>query len=162
MHFNKYKHKYFAVIMCILLIAFDYVTKLLAVNFMPKNTTVTVIPYLFDFRFLLNDGAAFGILDDNRWVFMTATLIFLIAGIIYFIRLKENERFLGYIIMLVISGGVGNMIDRVVSGEVVDFITFGFIDFPSFNIADCCVVIGCILWILYILFDITKGKKTNE
>ena len=162
LHFKKYKHKYFAVIMCILLIAVDYITKFLAVEFMPKDTTITVIPYLFDFRFLLNEGAAFGMLQNNRWIFMSATVIFLIAGIFYFIRLKSNEKFLGYVIMLIVSGGIGNMVDRVFTGKVVDFITFGFMDFPSFNVADCCVVIGCILWVLYILFDMLKGRKTNE
>ncbi len=162
LHFKKYKHKYFAVIMCVLFIVVDYVTKQLALVYMPKDETITVIPYLFDFRFLYNDGAAFGMLDDKRWIFMGATVIFLIAGIIYFIRLKENERLLSYIVMLIISGGIGNMIDRVTTGEVIDFITFGFMDFPSFNVADCCVVIGCVLWILYLLLDIFKGRKINE
>lgn len=148
--------------MCILLVAVDYITKQLALTYMPKDKTITVIPYLFDFRFLYNDGAAFGMLDDKRWIFMSATVIFLVAGIIYFIRLNKNESFLGYVIMLIIAGGAGNMIDRITTGQVIDFITFGFMEFPSFNIADCCVVIGCVLWILYILFDMFKGRKTNE
>lgn len=162
MHFKKYKHKYFAVLVCILFILIDYISKLAAVEFMPKEKTVTVIPYLFNFRFLLNDGAAFGMFDESRWLFMSATIVFLIAGIVYFIMLKPNEKFLSYVIMLIISGGIGNMVDRVTTGEVVDFITFDFMEFPSFNIADCCVVIGCVLWILYILFDLFKGRKTNE
>lgn len=162
MHLKKYKHKYFAFVLCVLLIAVDYITKQLALYYMPRNTTITVIPYLFDFRFLFNDGAAFGMFDDKRWVFMSATVVFLIAGIIYFIRLKDNEKFLEYVLMLIISGGIGNMIDRITTGKVIDFITFGFMEFPSFNVADCCVVIGCVLWIIYILVDMFKGSKTNE
>lgn len=161
MHFKKYKHKYFASLMCVFFIVVDYVTKELALNYMPKNERITVIPYLFDFQFLYNDGAAFGILDDKRWVFMSATILFLIIGIIYFIKLKSSDKFLSYIVMLIISGGVGNMIDRVTTAEVIDFITFGFFSFPSFNVADCCVVIGCFLWILYIMFDMFKVKKNG-
>ena len=66
-----------------------------------------------------------------------------------------------YVVMLIISGGIGNMIDRVATGQVIDFITFGFFDFPSFNVADSCVVVGCFMWISYILFDMFKGKKSN-
>lgn len=160
--FKKYKHKYFAVILALFLVFVDYITKVLAVNYMPKDETISVIPYLINFRFLYNDGAAFGILDDKRWVFMLATVLFIIVGIIYFVMLKPNDKFTGYIVMLIISGGVGNMIDRTSTGQVVDFITFDFIDFPSFNVADCCVVIGCTLWILYILFDIFKDKKETN
>ena len=161
MHFRKYKHKYYATIMCVLFVILDFVTKKLAYLYMPKNERITVIPYLFDFQFLYNDGAAFGILDDNRWVFMSATVLFLIVGIIYFLSLKCNEKFLSYIVMLIISGGIGNMIDRVTTGEVIDFITFGFFEFPSFNFADCCVVVGCALWILYLLIDMFKEKKNG-
>lgn len=162
MHFKKYKHKYFAVCLCVLFIAVDYITKQLALCYMPKDKTINVIPYLFDFRFLLNDGAAFGILDDKRWVFMIATIVFLIAGIIYFICLKPNEKLMSYVVMLIISGGIGNMIDRVTTGEVIDFITFSFMSFPSFNIADSCVVVGCSLWILYLLIDIFREKSHHE
>ena len=147
--------------MCALFVILDFVTKKLAYLYMPKNERITVIPYLFDFQFLYNDGAAFGILDDNRWVFMSATVLFLIVGIIYFFSLKCNEKFLSYIVMLIISGGIGNMIDRVTTGEVIDFITFGFFEFPSFNFADCCVVVGCALWILYLLIDMFKEKKNG-
>ena len=76
--------------------------------------------------------------------------------------LKPNDKFTGYIVMLIISGGIGNMIDRTSTGQVVDFITFDFIDFPSFNVDDCCVVIGFNLWIIYILFDIFKSKKETD
>ncbi len=161
MHFKKYKHKYFASLMCILFIAIDQITKQLALEFMPKNNRITVIPYLFDFQFLYNDGAAFGMLDDKRWIFMSATVLFLIIGVVYFIKLKVTDKFLHYVVMLIISGGIGNMVDRVSTGQVIDFITFGFFDFPSFNVADCCVVIGCCLWIIYILIDMFKDKKSN-
>ena len=147
--------------MCLSFVVLDFVTKQLALAYMPKNERITVIPYLFDFQFLYNDGAAFGILDDKRWVFMGATVLFLIIGLIYFIRLKSNEIFLSYIVMLIIAGGIGNMVDRISTGEVIDFITFEFFDFPSFNFADCCVVVGCVLWILYILLDMFKVKNNG-
>ena len=147
--------------MCFLFIGIDFVTKQLALHYMPKGQAITVIPYLFDFQFVFNDGAAFGMLDDKRWIFMSATVIFLVLGIVYFLRLKAKDKFLCYVLMLIISGGIGNMIDRIWTGQVIDFITFGFMEFPSFNIADSCVVIGCCLWILYICIDIFKGSKEN-
>lgn len=159
MNFKKYKHKYIASLMAVFFVALDYITKILALEYIPKDKTVSVIPYLFDFKFLKNDGAAFGMLDDSRWVFMIATVVFLILGIIYFLYLKPDQKFMCYTLMLIISGGIGNMIDRVTTGEVIDFITFNFISFPSFNIADCCVVIGCILWIADICFETVFQKK---
>ncbi len=160
LNFTKYKHKYISVLIATFLIFTDYFTKIAAEKYIPKNITVTVIPHLIDFRFLKNDGAAFGMLDNARWVFMLATFVFIIIGAIYFLHLKKNQKFTCYVVMLILAGGIGNMVDRIFYGEVVDFITFGFMDFPSFNIADCCVVIGCFMWIISILFDV-KNQKAN-
>ena len=121
--------------MGLFLVLADYLTKIAAEKYIPKNKTVTVIPHLIDFRFLKNDGAAFGMLDESRWIFMITTVIFIVVGLVYFVKLKANQKYLCYVIMLIISGGIGNMIDRVFYGEVVDFITFSFFSFPSFNVA---------------------------
>ena len=162
MQIAKYKHKIIATVLAIVFVVVDFFTKQLALEYLPKHQSVTVIPYLFDFRFLLNDGAAFGMLDDSRWVFMFSTIIFLVAGLIYFIKVDTKKVYITYVIMIIFAGGVGNMIDRLASGQVVDFITFGFFEFPSFNFADCCVVVGCFMWIGYLIYEIILESKTSK
>lgn len=162
MQIAKYKHKLIATALAVVFVVVDFVTKQLALEFMPKNTTLTIIPGLIDFRFLFNDGAAFGILDQSRWVFMLSTVVFLIVGTIYFIYLDTKKVYLAYVIATIFAGGVGNMIDRVTTGQVIDFITFGFFDFPSFNFADCCVVVGCFMWIGYLIYEIIIERKLDK
>ncbi len=159
---SKYKHKFIATALSVVFVVVDFVSKQLALQFIPRNTTIEVIPWLIDFRLLFNDGAAFGILDESRWVFMLSTVVFLVIGIIYFIHLDSSKVYLIYVIATIFAGGVGNMIDRVTTGQVIDFITFGFFEFPSFNFADCCVVVGCFMWVGYLIYEIIIERKLDK
>lgn len=157
------QHKLIAVIIAVLSLIFDQISKVLAYNFVPHAPdSQVIIPYLLDFRYLENKGAAFGMFADNRWVFLIATTVFLAIAIYAFFRLKINRPLVNYALMLIISGGIGNMIDRVARGFVIDFINFSFVDFFVFNIADCCVVIGCALFVLYLLIDMIKGGREEK
>ncbi|MGE7826262.1 signal peptidase II [Paenibacillus sp. NPDC093718] len=128
------------------------------------------IPVIGDFFLITssrNRGAAFGILQDQLWFFIIVTLI-VVGGIIWYLRKvsKEGRKLLPTALALVLGGALGNFIDRLLMGEVVDFLQFNFgsYTFPIFNIADSCIVIGVGLIILDTLLEgrREKIKTTSE
>ena len=142
-------------------IALDQVSKILVLNFLFKDRIV-LIPGILNFTYVENDGMAFGLLSDHRWVFMLFSTIgiALIAVYLWF----YVKGLLGRIgLALVIGGGIGNMIDRVAYGFVVDFIDFYPFDFWKwvFNIADSAVCVGAGMFILYLILDTVKEFKKN-
>ncbi len=155
---------YAAIILCG--IGIDQLTKYLAVTNLPIDSSpdVKVWEGVFHIRCISNDGAAFGMLDDHRWIFMTVStvVIAVVLGMLIF-RYKQIPFSLGIALSLVVCGGIGNMIDRVVLGYVVDFIYFVPIDFPCFNVADSLVCIGAVLMFLCVLFtkDPADTAKTE-
>lgn len=145
----------------------DMISKYLTVQLLlPLGREVVVIPYLINFSYVENRGAAFGILADKRWVFMILSVVFITALIIFAKKSKITHPLFSVSIGMIIGGGVGNMIDRIFIGYVVDFIRATFIDFPVFNIADSCVVVGVILFMVYVLFVdksfLASKKEVND
>lgn len=156
-------HKFMAVIIAFVLILLDQISKIAVYNFLPRPPAITkIIPGIIDFRYAENTGMAFGLFEDKRWIFLSITTIVIIAGIVLFCIKKLDSKVLIYSVMLIISGGIGNMIDRVLRGFVVDFINFSFVDFFVFNVADCAVVIGCGLLILYMTIDMIKEVNDKK
>lgn len=137
-------------------IVLDRITKIYAVKHFISN------PHsgsLINLTYLENRGAAFGILQDKRILFVILTIAIVLYLMYYFItNLKSNPLVLNIAFSLIISGALGNFYDRLFQGYVVDFIEFAFVDFPVFNIADILVTVGCGLLIIYILFH---GEKRS-
>lgn len=137
------------IIIIVLGIILDRLTKNYAINNLIEN------PYsgtLFNFTYLENRGAAFGILQDRRIFFIILTLAIVCALIYYFLKnYKTNPKVLNIALAMIISGAIGNFYDRLFQGYVVDFIEFAFVNFPVFNIADIFVTIGSILLIIYMI-----------
>ncbi|GIP01874.1 lipoprotein signal peptidase [Paenibacillus lautus] len=122
------------------------------------------IPVIGDFFLITssrNRGAAFGILQDQLWFFIIVTLI-VVGGIVWYLQKvsKEGRKLLPTALALVLGGALGNFIDRLIMGEVVDFLQFNFgsYTFPIFNIADSCIVIGVGLIILDTLLEGRREK----
>lgn len=134
---------YFAI--AVLLIAIDQITKYLTVKFLEPISNLDLIPKFLSLTYVENRGAAFGIMQDSRWFFVIITLVFLIGLGIYAARLKKRSRLFCISSALVCAGAIGNLIDRVLNGFVVDMIRVHLFDFPVFNFADCCIVIGMVL-----------------
>src|SRR5690606_21126697 len=108
-------------------IALDQFTKRLIVNHMELGDTIPVLGEFFQITSHRNTGAAFGILPGQRWFFITTTTIVVIAIVVYLIRLiKEKKKFLPFALGLLLGGAIGNFIDRLLFGEVVDFLKFRF------------------------------------
>lgn len=143
-----------ATIIILLVVATDQITKYLALTLLAPIRSFPLIQGVLEFRLVRNRGAAWGMLADNRWIFMTISVISIILMTAYLVYSKSERKLFIVSLALIIGGGIGNMIDRIFyeAGAVVDFIYFKLIDFPVFNVADCAVTIGAGLLILYIIY----------
>ena len=156
--FNRKRIIFFIVIPIIVLaalIAFDQTTK----NLVEKNqTNITVIDNFFYISYTVNSGAGFSFLADKSWgqtLFKIITPVALVVfGVFYYFAIKKSYKWLTYSLMLIISGTIGNYIDRLVNSRVVDFLRFQFGSyfFPTFNVADICLTVGVIMLIIHFFF----------
>ena len=150
------------------LVTADQITKALAVKYLQDSPREGFIPFLFNLVYTENKGAAWGMLADQRWIFISVSFIAvaLIAAAL-FVWAKEKA-VLCVSLTLILAGGVGNMIDRLSLGYVVDFIQFAFFTaFPIFNGADSFVTVGGVMMICYILFTkdnvfFKEGKQKKK
>ena len=160
------KKKYYITISLIVAIAIliiDQVTKRIIATTMNIGDSYEVIPNFLNITSHRNNGAAWGILSGKMTFFFIITIIILIALVYFFIKDAQYNLFMQVAISLLFAGALGNFIDRILTGEVVDFIDtniFGY-DFPIFNIADSSLTIGVILIIIALLKD-TSNKKEKE
>lgn len=152
---------YWAVITSV--IALDMITKFISYALLSKVETVPIIKGVIHFTYVENRGAAFGMLKDHRWVFISISTVVIIAFLCYLFLGHAESRLMGVALSLVTAGGLGNMVDRLALGYVVDFIDFRLINFAVFNVADSCVCIGAGMLILYLILEIRKeaGKKNG-
>ena len=134
-------------------VAADQVTKWLVVENIALYGHVDFIPGLLSFTYAQNTGAAWSMLEGQRWlfvlVFVVLTVLLLLEFFKFHMPFTTAERWL---IAAIYAGGLGNMIDRVRLGYVVDMIQTDFITFPVFNVADCFITCGCILLMIHLIF----------
>ena len=151
---NHSKYWGVAVILLILAILIDQGTKYLAVTHLKDQAPFIIWKNVFQLRYLENNGAAFGILQNKQWFFVLGALIITAFVCYFYHKLPFTRRYLPLRVcmVLLVSGALGNVIDRVMHRYVVDFFYFEWIDFPIFNVADIYVVISCILFLLLIFF----------
>ena len=144
----------FAILSFILLIVFDQWTKYLAVAHLMNKEPFIIIDGVFQLRYLENRGAAFGMMQGQQTFFLITGIIAVIVLAYVYFKLPWEKRFLPLraVAMFIAGGAVGNMIDRVAFGYVVDFFYFELIDFPIFNVADIYVTCATIVLALLILF----------
>lgn len=144
----------------------DQVTKLIAVKYLQPIEDVPVIKFgdteVFNFTYVENSGAAFGMLKDAPWVFNTISIVAVIAMLAYLFLGHSNSRLEAIAIGMMIAGGIGNMIDRICLKYVVDFLYFKLINFAVFNVADSFVCVGAGLLILAAILDICKEVRKNK
>ena len=137
----------------LIIAAADQITKFITVANIPLYGDVPFIPGFLQFTYVQNTGAAFSAFQGMRWLFVA---IFAVLTILllweYFKSPLPFTKLERWCVAAVYGGGLGNVIDRVRLGYVVDMIETQFIDFPIFNVADCFITCGCILLIAHILF----------
>ncbi len=134
------------------ILALDIFTKYLAKTVFTVNE-IAVIKDILYFTYVENRGAAFGILQNKQWFFVIVTLLIIFAMLFYLIKYKPESKLLKLSLVFIMLGGIGNLIDRIRFGYVVDFIDVRVINYPVFNVADCFVVIGAVLLCGVILFS---------
>ncbi len=136
--------------MGVILFAADRLSKLYVAANMKLGQSIPVIENIFHITFNTNDGAAFSILSGKVPFLIIATMLIIAALVAFTVVKKPKSKIFGIAVSLIISGALGNLTDRLVLGHVVDFLDARFINFPIFNIADICVVIGAALFCIYV------------
>lgn len=156
---NKKEHKSIRVfllpmIFIALLTAIDQLTKYIVTSRFKLHESKTVIDGVFSFTYIQNRGMAWGMFQNKIPVFVIFTCIIMIFAfrILYNVVDSQRYRWAKYVLILLVSGAIGNFIDRVKLGYVVDFFDFELIDFPVFNVADVYIVISMISAILLLIF----------
>ncbi len=152
-------------IICILLTALDQLTKLAVVMRLKPVGSVSVIEDFFSLTYVENRGAAFGMLEGGKWLFLAITLAVILLAVVYCIKTPKTREnlWIRASIAMIVSGAAGNAIDRLFRGCVVDFLDFLIIgyDFPVFNFADILVVLGTALFAGGIVFFDNNGKEKS-
>ncbi len=140
----------------------DQITKRLAVVYLKPIHSYPLWEDVFHLTYLENRGAAFGMLQGQRWLFLVITLA-TCALIVWFVLSEPNlPKTAGVALSLIAGGGIGNLIDRMATGAVVDFFDFTLINFAIFNVADICVCVGAGLFIFSYILDLCKHKNDNQ
>ena len=131
----------------------DQWTKYLAVvDLKPMESTV-LLDAVLGLNYVENTGAAFGMLKGQRWFFIVLSTVAIVAIAVFLVRKRKTvPPLLGLAMAMIVGGGIGNQIDRIANGYVVDFFEFLFIDFAVFNVADCFVCVGAFLAVFDLLF----------
>lgn len=138
-----------------------FVKNLILSKYNKIGTVFGEIPYVADFTYVRNTGAAFSMFSDGTVFLSVVSIAFCIAVVMYWIIAKPQHKLNKTALMLIFSGALGNAVDRVFYGYVVDFISIKWFNFPVFNIADMAIVIGAILFMIYVIF-FEKDKKAGE
>lgn len=146
----------------LLILAADILSKLWTVNVLKAEGSIPVINGIFHLTYVENRGAAFGMLQNGRIFFISITVLMLVAAVYFAPRIFGKSRVLDFGAVFVLAGALGNLIDRIFRGFVVDMLDFCLIDFPVFNIADIFVCIGAFLICVYILFFDGSSKKESD
>ena len=135
------------------IVAADQISKYFTVANIPLYTDVEFIPGIINLTYVKNTGAAFSSFEGMRWLFVVIFAVFtLLLAVEYFKKAMPFSTFERWCIASVFGGGLGNVIDRLRLGYVVDMIETEFIEFPVFNVADCFITCGCIALMVSLIF----------
>lgn len=144
-----------------LVVIIDQVIKYFVAMYLPQAGVVAAIPHLLDLNYVENRGVAFGMFENMRWIFvaLTSVIIVILLYIIIFKKIKSKMFLISS--ALIIGGGIGNLIDRVLYGYVIDYLQLSFFS-PVCNFADYAVTVGTVLLVIYLLFMSDSSKKENK
>jgi len=144
----------------ITIIGADRLSKILIISTINTTDSIQVIKGFFSIIRVENSGAAWSMFQNGRFIFIALTIIALIF--IYYFMVKTHDKFLRLSLSVIAGGAIGNLIDRIAKGSVIDFFNFNFgsYNFPTFNIADMSIVIGTVLLAYYMLF--LHDKRRNQ
>ncbi len=136
----------------------DQISKWSVSAYMDIGQKVPLIPGVIQLTSIRNRGAAFGILQNQRLLFLLVTIIVLIGIIFYLRKIYRGQKFLAYALALIFGGALGNFVDRALHGEVVDMLELTFIHYPVFNMADVFITSGVVM----VLIDSIRASRTKK
>ena len=136
------------------LIGMDQFTKQLAVSHLKDRPGLSIIKGVFELNYLENRGAAFGMLQNQKFFFVIIAVVMLVIITYVIVKMPDHKKYkvLELLLVMISAGAIGNMIDRIKTNYVVDFFYFKLINFPIFNVADIYVSVSCVLLAVLILF----------
>lgn len=147
-------------LLCVaVLVGIDQAIKLWAVQVLEPMGSMPLLPHIVELRFVLNQGMAFSLLSGKQFFLILATSAALLLVAYWLLFRSREKRLQQAALILVLGGGIGNLIDRVLNGEVVDYINLLFMRFAVFNFADICVCVGVALWVLVIFLEETNAEQ---
>ncbi|MBQ0139790.1 MAG: signal peptidase II [Kurthia sp.] len=153
--------KYYLI--ALFVIVLDQLTKWRIVKTMDVGEEITIWDPYFSLYSHRNGGAAWGMLQGQFWLFAVITVVVIVGIIFYYHKEAKGQPLFQASLMMLLGGAIGNFIDRLFRGEVVDFVSVLIpvinYDFPIFNVADAALTLGVIMLVIYILFDMQKEKK---
>ena len=144
------------------LVAIDQIKKLLVLEHLKPIGSLTLIDGFIQLNYAENTGAAFGSFSGKTTFLSVFTLVIIIFGLVYLLVKKRKVDVEYVCISLIISGGLGNLIDRVFRGFVVDYIEPLFVDFAIYNFADILVTCSCIVLVIWLIYEIYRDNKNGE
>ncbi|VJQ34486.1 lipoprotein signal peptidase, signal peptidase type II [Streptococcus pneumoniae] len=145
-------------VIVLLLIALDQLVKSYIVQQIPLGEVRSWIPNVVSLTYLQNRGAAFSMLQDQQWLFAIITLVVMVGAIWYLHKHMEDSLWMVLGLTLIIAGGLGNFIDRISQGFVVDMFRLDFINFAIFNVADSYLTVGVIILLIAMLKEEINGN----
>ena len=153
-----------AVITGILVLVADQFTKVYISNNFVMAKSYEFLPGFLDITYIHNDGGAWGMLGGYTWLLLSVTIVIMLVCIALLLKYGVKNKLMFWAIILVLCGCVGNLIDRIFrGGNVIDFLHFEFWPtFPVFNVADCAIVVGAGLLMLYFFIGLIKEEKQKR
>lgn len=148
-------------IIAVILVAVDQIVKNWAAETLVKGD-IAIIENVLYLKYAENTGVAFSMFSDNRWILVAVTSIMLAAVLAFFLSGKVSGKLEVFSLSLLLSGGVGNLIDRISLGYVIDYIDVRIINFAIFNIADICICVGAFLLCVAVYFSDRKEKEEKQ
>ncbi|MBQ8183948.1 MAG: signal peptidase II [Clostridia bacterium] len=151
-----------SLIICAMLVGIDQLLKFIVVENLYDGGFVTVIEGVLRFRYVENTGAVFGSFSNHTMVLTIFSVVLLGFSIFLLVTNRKRSKFVNVCLLLMISGGIGNIIDRIRLGYVIDFIEPLFVNFAVFNFADCLITVGAFVLVGYLIYDLVKDVKKNK
>lgn len=158
---TKYGAPIIALLVAAVLLGVDQLTKYFVLQKLKPVGSVTIISGLLEFSYIENTGIAFGLFKNTKWLIIALTVVAFAAIATVLFRYKSHTALSYVASTLLIAGGIGNLIDRLLYGFVVDFIHVMFFDY-IFNFADCCVTVGAVLFVLHVILISYREKKAEQ
>ena len=151
-----------AIIFVLSLVGVDQLIKYFVIEYLKPIGVFELLEGFIRFRYVENTGAVFGSFASHTAVLTVVSIILLVVTVYFLVTQKNKSKLVSFTLLLMIAGGIGNIIDRIRLHFVVDYIEPTFIDFAVFNFADCLITVGAFVLMIYLVIDIVKEEKQKK